>query len=187
MRWPSVALAGIAMAVVGIAGWQAWEAEQLKVAKWMDTERPNCQVWDPYPQRNETATWSGDCRSGKAEGEGTLAWHYTDPAGNPLTYTNSGGVLAGKLEGQGTAVLPNGNRYEGMYRDGQKDGHGVFTWSDSRYDGAWKDDLPDGLGTYTEADGEQHTGEWKQGCLDDHGDTFALLNDMDACEEILKK
>jgi hypothetical protein len=187
MRWQWPALAAIATAVLGIVAWQAWEAEQLKIPKWMETERPDCQTWDPYPQRNETATWSGDCRSGKAEGQGTLTWHYADPAGNPLTETYSGGISAGKLEGRGVAVMPSGNRYEGMYRDGHKNGHGVFTWSDARYDGAWKDDLPDGLGTYTEADGTEHTGQWKQGCLGENDDMFALLTDMETCKKLLAK
>ena len=33
MRWPSFALAGIALAVIGIAGWQIWETEQLADGK----------------------------------------------------------------------------------------------------------------------------------------------------------
>jgi hypothetical protein len=187
MRWPWLVLGAIATAVVGIAGWQAWEAEQLKIPKWIETDRPNCQAWDPFPQRNETATWSGACKSGKAEGRGTLTWHHTDPAENPLTETYSGGLLAGKLDGEGTAILPSGNRYDGMYKDGEKNGHGVFVWSDGRYDGAWKDNKPDGFGTLTKSDGTGHAGEWKQGCLEDNGNIIALSNDMATCEKILAK
>ena len=64
MRWPAFVLGGIAIAVVGIVGWQVWETEQLKVPKWIDTDRADCQTWDPYPQRDESVTWTGDCRSG---------------------------------------------------------------------------------------------------------------------------
>jgi hypothetical protein len=187
MRWPWLVLGAIAAAVVGIAAWQAWETEQLKIAKWMDSDRPNCQAWDLYPQRNETVTWTGECKAGKIEGQGTLTWHYTDPAGNPLTETYTGTTSGGKLNGEGKEIMPNGNRYEGTHRDGKKNGYGVYTWSDARYDGAWKDNMPEGFGTYVESDGRQHAGEWKQGCLEDQGDIFALLNDMDNCEKLLKK
>src|SRR4051794_23061359 len=96
VRWTGIALAAIAAGVVGIAGWQIWEAKQLEIPKWMDTDRADCRTWDPYPQRGETVSWSGECQSGKAEGAGTLTWHYTDPAGNPLVETSAGKLTAGK-------------------------------------------------------------------------------------------
>jgi hypothetical protein len=187
MRWTPVALGGIAVAVIGIVGWQIWETEQLKIPKWIDTDRADCQTWDPYPQRNETVTWTGDCRSGKAEGKGKLTWHYNDPARGELTETSEGTLVAGKLDGQGTSIMPSGNRYEGMYRAGMRNGHGVFTWSDGRYDGEYKDDKEHGLGTYTDADGEQYTGQWAEGCLDHDGDIIALSNDYETCEKLLAK
>jgi hypothetical protein len=187
VRWIPVALAGLAAGVVGIAGWQIWETEQLKNPKWIDTDRADCQTWDPFPQRNETVTWTGDCRAGKAEGDGTLTWRYTDPAGNALTEVSTGRLTSGKINGQATSTMPDGNRYEGMYRDGEKSGHGVYTWPDSRYDGEWKHDMPEGIGIYTEADGTEHAGNWKQGCLDDNGDVFALMNEMDECKKVLKR
>jgi hypothetical protein len=187
VRWTGIALAAIAAGVVGIAGWQIWEAKQLEIPKWMDTDRADCRTWDPYPQRGETVSWSGECQSGKAEGAGTLTWHYTDPAGNPLVETSAGKLTAGKWNGQVTMAMPNDNRFDGMYRDGAKNGHGVYIWSDGRYDGAWKDDKPDGLGTFTDADGKPHTGEWKQGCFADEDGTIALKNDLETCEKILTK
>ena len=187
MRWPGFALAAIATAVIGIAGWQIWEAQQLQVPKWLETDRPDCQVWDPNPQRNETATWTGDCAAGKAEGQGMLTWRYTDPAGNPLVETYSGGLASGKFNGQATTISADGDRYDGMFRDGQKNGHGVSVWSDARYEGEWKDGKPNGFGTYTDAEGKQYAGEWKQGCLADNDDIIALSNDMKTCKKILAK
>jgi hypothetical protein len=187
MRWPAFVLGGIAIAVVGIVGWQVWETEQLKIPKWINTDRADCQTWDPYPQRNETVTWTGDCRSGKAEGKGTLTWHYTDPARGELTETTTGTLAGGKLNGQTTMSFSSGNRYEGMVRDGLKNGHGVFTWADGRYEGEYKEDKEHGQGTYTDADGQQYTGQWVEGCLDDDDNIIALSNDYDTCEKLLAK
>jgi hypothetical protein len=187
MRWTWLILGAIAAAVIGIAAWQAWETEQLKIARWMDTDRPDCQAWDAYPQRNETVTWTGDCRAGKAEGQGVLTWRYTDPAGNPLTETHTGGLSAGKLSGQGTAIMPGGHRFDGMYRDGEENGHGVMVWSDARFEGEWKDGKPHGFGTFTTSDGAQHAGKWIQGCLEDAGEIYWIENDTETCEKLLKK
>jgi hypothetical protein len=187
MRWPTFVLGGIAAAVVGIAGWQIWETEQLKKPKWIDTGHADCQTWDPYPQRNETVTWTGPCQSGRAEGEGTLTWHYTDRTGKALIETASGTQIAGKWDGPTTMALPSGNHFEGVYRDGMKNGHGVFTWTDGRYDGEWKDDKQSGPGTYTDAEGVEHSGQWVDGCLDEDDNVIALGTEMDACEKLLKK
>jgi hypothetical protein len=187
MRWPSVVLSGIGIAVIAIAGWQIWETKQLGIPKWVETDRPDCQVWNPNPQRNETASWSGDCVAGKVEGEGTVTWRYTDPAGNPLTETHSGGFSAGKFHGHGTAISADGYRFDGMYRDGEKNGHGVAVWADARYEGEWKDGKPNGFGTYTSTDGEQRAGEWVQGCLDDDGEIFWIDSDDETCEKLLAK
>ena len=39
---------------------------------WFPTDKPNCQVWNPNPSSEETASWSGACLSGKAHGKGSL-------------------------------------------------------------------------------------------------------------------
>jgi hypothetical protein len=187
MRWTGFVLGGIAAAVVGIAGWQIWEAEQLKKPKWIDTERADCQAWDAYPQRNETVTWTGECRSGRAEGEGTLTWNYTDRTGEALTETASGRLVAGKWDGPTKMILPGDSHFEGMYRDGMKNGQGVYSWPDGRYDGEWKNDKQHGTGTYTDSEGRQHSGQWREGCLDEDDNIIALGNEMDACEELLEK
>ena len=41
----------------------------------------------------------------------------------------------------------DGGTYEGEWRDGQRNGNGVFYYADgSKYDGEWKEDKKDGKG-----------------------------------------
>jgi len=43
--------------------------------------------------------------------------------------------------------LPDGTRYEGSFKNGEYDGHGVLTWPDGkRYEGNFKNGLRDGKG-----------------------------------------
>jgi hypothetical protein len=185
MRWRGLVLGTIGVAILGILGFQFWDAHWKPDPKWLDTDHPDCQVWDAQPQRNETATWTGGCQAGKAEGAGTLTWRYTDRTDAPQTETYTGSLLAGNPNGHATTASSNGWRYDGDYRDGHRNGHGILTWSDGRYEGAFKDGKPDGFGTYTES-GETHEGVWKQGCLDTKDDIVALGTDLDECRRILK-
>ena len=48
---------------------------------------------------------------------------------------------------------PNGGRYDGEWREGLVNGHGVYTWPVGRkYDGEWKDGKRDGQGRITDAE-----------------------------------
>ncbi len=48
-------------------------------SRWQKLENnPACVVWNPYPQEQETVTWSGACANGKAQGRGTLVWRYVE-------------------------------------------------------------------------------------------------------------
>jgi len=35
-------------------------------------------------------------------------------------------------DGQGTFTYPNGEKYEGEWKNGKKHGHGTYTWSDGK-------------------------------------------------------
>jgi len=69
---------------------------------WIADAQTGCKVWDPAPEAHESVRWSGPCKGGFAEGQGTLRW-FED--GEP------------------------GDRYTGEYRHGHRDGYGVLTTS----------------------------------------------------------
>jgi hypothetical protein len=67
-------------------------------------------------------------------------------------------------DGQGTLVWPNGQKYEGEWRDDKRNGHGTLIMQDgATFEGEWRDDRPNGTGKETEPDGTTLEGEWEQG------------------------
>jgi len=62
----------------------------------------------------------------------------------------------------GTYYYNDGNRYEGEWKDGIKNGKGTYYFkSGDRYEGEWKDGIKNGKGTYYYNDGNRYEGEWK--------------------------
>ncbi len=70
---------------------------------------------------------------------------------------------------------PDGAKYEGNYKQGQKEGisielllgKGVFIWGDgSRYEGEFVHNNIHGKGTYKWGDDRQYTGDWKDNKMD---------------------
>jgi clan AA aspartic protease (TIGR02281 family) len=51
--------------------------------------------------------------------------------------------------------------YDGDFRDGKRDGHGVYTWpSGGRYQGEWRDNKRNGHGIFVTPTGDRYEGEW---------------------------
>ena len=74
-------------------------------------------------------------------------------------------------DGYHTIIFDNGDRFEGNFKNGVKNGHGVFTWKSDRksgshsirYEGEYKDGKSDGLGLLIFKDGTIFQGEFKDG------------------------
>jgi MORN repeat len=82
--------------------------------RWIADAKTGCKVWDPAPEQGESIRWSGACKDGFADGDGTLQW-----------------FLHGKP----------GDRYEGGYAHGKRNGYGVVTFANGEtVKGAWHDD-----------------------------------------------
>ncbi len=105
-------------------------------------------------------------------------------------------------DGRGSMLYSNGNRYDGDYRNGQRNGCGTFTFNNGRrYVGEFQNDLfsgrgvwmlensdryigdfefnkCNGEGVYTFADGTSKSGIWQQGRLVD-GELTCDLNPID--------
>ena len=112
-----------------------------------------CLVLDPELQ----ASYSGDCKDGKAEGLGT--------AKGSAVYV--GEFRGGRKHGRGVKTWPWGDRYEGEFADDAKHGTGIYAWGErsafagDRYEGGFANDKRDGYGVYVWASGDSYAGPWK--------------------------
>ena len=70
---------------------------------WMAlTDQPECYVWNPYLEKDESLTWSGKCSEGFAEGEGTLTYNYLFDSATmiPVIFEETGHLQNGRKHGQ---------------------------------------------------------------------------------------
>jgi hypothetical protein len=69
--------------------------------------------------------------------------------------------------GRGARTYPNGDKYNGGWKDGAKHGHGFYTSTDGwKYIGGWKDDKRNGRGHLAQAPrahGGTDDGDWEDG------------------------
>ncbi len=118
---------------------------------WMElASHPGCYVWNFDPRPDETATWTGECSSGFAQGPGTLIWTYREgsqehqasrrfgrPHGESVIQYREGGVSEGpsrfgKRHGRWVLRFASGQVEEGPYMDGEKTGHWILRFTDTR-------------------------------------------------------
>ena len=111
---------------------------------WMElASHPGCYVWNFDPQPDETATWTGECSSGFAQGPGTLIWTYPEgsqedqasrrfgqPHGESVIRYREGGVSEGpsrfgKRHGHWVLRFASGAVHEGPMMNGERNGHWV--------------------------------------------------------------
>ena len=65
---------------------------------------------------------------------------------------------------------PDGAVYDGDFVNGQRQGHGKYTFADGgQYEGAWKDGRYDGFGECTWEDKRKYRGEWRNGMAHGRG------------------
>lgn len=75
--------------------------------------------------------------------------------------------------GTGTYSFPNGDRYEGEWRNTTRHGRGTYYFAiGSRYEGDWHYGEIHGRGTMYYADGARYEGEWKDGDFDGQGTLY---------------
>ena len=87
-------------------------------ACWMElSSHPSCYL---YLQAGATASWSGECRDGLAQGEGTLTWSFDGSSGK-----STGLHMDGKRYGPWTERYTEGSVMEGPYVYGKQ--HGPWT------------------------------------------------------------
>jgi hypothetical protein len=148
------------LAVAAIVASGTALAQNAQPGAWTADPGTSCKVWNPNPQGGETIKWSGNCVHGLAQGRGSLQWFKDD---RPFE-RDDGEWQDGRQTG-GTQVW-EGGRYEGQLREGQPDGHGVWTLPTGRYEGEFHNGKPNGKGALSNANGT-FDGIWKDGCFRD--------------------
>ena len=99
--------------ILGSAFFMSAEAQTDHHPGWIADSKTGCKVWNPAPQAHETIRWSGGCKDGYAQGKGTLQWFENGRAGDRY----DGDYGAGKRNGHGVVVQRNGTQIEGDWRD----------------------------------------------------------------------
>ncbi len=129
---------------------------------WLTTENRPCTVWATRTEPGVmTATWSGDCLEGRAYGRGRLVLK-----SSLATIALEGEMEDGRLQGHVTSSALSGPgmgaRYDGEFRDGSPNGHGIYILADgSRYEGEVKNWKVHGYGKWEFADGSRYEGNFK--------------------------
>lgn len=130
-------------------------------AGWLADPQTGCKVWHDGTGTNRTFTWTGGCKNGFLEGNGTLQWL---EAGEPAEkYT--GPLLRGKPHGKGVLIWSfPAARYEGGFVEGQRSGKGTQTFANGdRFEGDWLNDQPHGKGLYTWLNEDKYQGDFVKG------------------------
>ena len=79
-------------------------------------------------------------------------------------YSYEGGYVNDLYEGFGIYRWPSGDKYEGNFKGGKKNGQGLWTGCDGcSYEGEWVDDLCEGFGVFRRSDGSFYRGYFKKG------------------------
>ncbi len=139
---------------------------------WRDTDRADCQVWNPEQQPREALQWDGACVDGKVHGEGVLTWTVMPPAIGAVLAKETffGHFEEGRRKGWGSYKDYLGNLYEGEWRgstlNGPGQAWGVAGW---QYEGNWRDSLFDGYGVLHMVDESTYRGEWRLGMMHGQG------------------
>ena len=82
----------------------------------------------------------------------------------------SGELLNGLRHGFGRFESPNEEiNYEGNWKNGLKNGHGIMTKKGCKYEGNWKDGFIDGKGKLTWKSGNIYKGDFNKGKIDGDG------------------
>jgi hypothetical protein len=122
-------------------------------------DQNGCKIANPFPQPGEAVTWSGGCKDGLADGQGTMQWTVD---GKPMDRFE-GTLKEGWADGQGT-LEREGGRYTGDWKRSVQEGRGRFEGPDgTSYEGEWKEGKPHGNGQLQLPDGRLITGTWVDG------------------------
>ena len=88
-----------------------------------------------------------------AEEEGGAPYQFTPADGKP-------GNSSRDHNGMGLANYPNGDQYNGEYKDGTRQGHGKYVYANGdRYEGAFVENRKHGIGRFTTKEKGEYYGK----------------------------
>jgi hypothetical protein len=113
-----------------------------------------------------TGTWSKGMRSG--EGELQLGDYDEEYLARSIY---RGGWKMDKYSGLGSMITANGDRYDGVWVNGQRQGRGSqrYVKAGERYVGIWMRDMRHGRGKHYYNDGTIYDGQWRNDMRDGKG------------------
>lgn len=127
---------------------------------WIADQQSGCQVRNPLPIPDESVSWAGSCKDGKASGPGTLRWY----AKGKLFLTLEGVMEEGQCRHDCTVSTKGGNKYVGDLQDNRPNGSGVMIYADgTRYSGGWANGKKHGKGKFIAKDGSAQEEVWGHG------------------------
>ena len=92
------------------------------------------------------------------------------------TALKTGCIKGNCVNGKGTFIWPNGDKYNGNWKNQKPHGLGTFKWvNGTKYIGDWEFGIQNGQGTVTWANGDKYIGGRKNGQADGQG-TFIFAN-----------
>ena len=102
-------------------------------ACWMEVaNQPECYVWNLSLQTDASATWSGACSEGWAQGTGTLTWSWVRDS-EQQTSELTGRLQEGQRHGDWVSRHEDGTVSEGPFVEGERHANG--DWVIRRADG----------------------------------------------------
>ena len=188
MKLMRLSLLLLAVAIVTVSGATALAAES-----WAADPVTGTRVG--YANADFTivaVSWSGSAVDGKADGSGKLTITVKNKDGTTYTGTGDSEMKAGIMHGRvaikwsdgysfdgtykngererGILRNPNGDVYEGDFKDNYYDGYGIYKFAKGGvYEGEWKKGAYEGKGIYKFPDGGIYDGEWKKGIYEGKG------------------
>lgn len=158
---------------------------------WIATADSDVLLSNSFPKTNETVTWSGGQKGGKAHGQGTTQWFSngkpttTYSGGMALGYRHRHGICSsedgtteanwvnGKCDGELTMNAANGWQYQDSYTNGELTGSALITFPNGHtYSGEVKQVKQHGLGREELEGGFVYEGEFSQGKFHGKGVTI---------------
>ena len=148
---------------VGISAGEMCAGKPEGSACWQELDnQPGCYLWNGSLGLNSSATWSGECADGLAEGTGEIKWVWGSDREESATST--GQMQQGKRHGQWVLRFADGGVQEGPYVDGKEHGQWVIRYADgSVHEGPYVDGKRHGQWVLRDADGAVGEGPYVDG------------------------